>query len=253
MAGDDDRVLRRKLATACRILAHAGLIEDVLGHVSVRVDDDTLLVRCRDRRSAGSLFTDARRRPLRARSTAADRRRRRLVAAERAADPPRLLPRRPGVRRRRPRPPAGGDRRRPRRRPAACRSSARTTSPPPGSPPTASPCIPRAVLISTRRAGGRDARGDGRPPGVRAARPRDHDDRRDDRAGRRPRPRRRLAGPHGDRGRSRRRHGRRHCPTTSWPSCPTSARRSTTSCCGAIHERAAAAAPALGRSTGRSG
>ena len=57
MAGDDDRVLRRKLATACRILAQAGLVEDVLGHVSARVDDDGLLVRCRGPKERGLAYT----------------------------------------------------------------------------------------------------------------------------------------------------------------------------------------------------
>jgi ribulose-5-phosphate 4-epimerase/fuculose-1-phosphate aldolase len=54
---------RRRVAVACRILAHAGLSEDVLGHVSVRVDDDTILVRARrlvparGPAEAGLLFT----------------------------------------------------------------------------------------------------------------------------------------------------------------------------------------------------
>ena len=47
---------RRRVAVACRILAHAGLIEDVLGHVSVRVGD-TVLVRSRGPAEAGVLFT----------------------------------------------------------------------------------------------------------------------------------------------------------------------------------------------------
>lgn len=42
---------------ACRILAHAGLIEDVLGHVSVRLDADTILVRGRGPAESGVLFT----------------------------------------------------------------------------------------------------------------------------------------------------------------------------------------------------
>ncbi len=39
--------LRRTVALACRILAYRGLAEDVLGHVSVRVGADRMLVRCR--------------------------------------------------------------------------------------------------------------------------------------------------------------------------------------------------------------
>lgn len=49
--------LRRTLALACRILANAGLAEDILGHVSVRVGDDAILVRCRGPREEGLLFT----------------------------------------------------------------------------------------------------------------------------------------------------------------------------------------------------
>ncbi len=49
--------LRRRVAIACRILAHAGLAEDVLGHVSVRVDSDTILVRARGPAESGLMFT----------------------------------------------------------------------------------------------------------------------------------------------------------------------------------------------------
>ena len=49
---------RHRVAVACRILAAAGLIEDVLGHVSVRVDDDTVLVRSRGPREAGVRYTE---------------------------------------------------------------------------------------------------------------------------------------------------------------------------------------------------
>ena len=54
---DPQTELRRKLATACRILAHAGLVEDVLGHVSARVGDDHVLVRCRGSHERGLAFT----------------------------------------------------------------------------------------------------------------------------------------------------------------------------------------------------
>lgn len=52
--------LRRTVALACRILANAGLAEDVLGHVSVRVGADELLVRCRGPEESGLLFTELR-------------------------------------------------------------------------------------------------------------------------------------------------------------------------------------------------
>lgn len=45
-------------ATACRILAHQGLAADVLGHVSVRVDAERILLRCRGPRDRGLLFTE---------------------------------------------------------------------------------------------------------------------------------------------------------------------------------------------------
>ena len=38
---------RAAVATACRILAARGLVDGVLGHVSLRLSDDVLLVRCR--------------------------------------------------------------------------------------------------------------------------------------------------------------------------------------------------------------
>jgi 3,4-dihydroxyphthalate decarboxylase len=57
MTLDDLTQVRHKLATACRILARAGLVEDVLGHVSARAGDDHLLVRCRPPRERGLAFT----------------------------------------------------------------------------------------------------------------------------------------------------------------------------------------------------
>jgi len=51
------RVSCRTVALACRILANAGLAEDILGHVSVRVGADTMLVRCRGPEERGLLFT----------------------------------------------------------------------------------------------------------------------------------------------------------------------------------------------------
>jgi ribulose-5-phosphate 4-epimerase/fuculose-1-phosphate aldolase len=50
-------ITRRNLALACRILAFQGLAEDILGHVSARVDDDRVLIRCRGPRERGLLFT----------------------------------------------------------------------------------------------------------------------------------------------------------------------------------------------------
>jgi 3,4-dihydroxyphthalate decarboxylase len=50
--------LRVTVATACRILGRRGLVDGVLGHVSARVGDDRLLVRCRGPRERGVARTD---------------------------------------------------------------------------------------------------------------------------------------------------------------------------------------------------
>jgi ribulose-5-phosphate 4-epimerase/fuculose-1-phosphate aldolase len=57
VAKDELSPVRRNLALACRILAFQGLAEDILGHVSARVDDDRILIRCRGPRDRGLLFT----------------------------------------------------------------------------------------------------------------------------------------------------------------------------------------------------
>ena len=51
--------LHTTVATACRILAQQGLAADVLGHVSVRLDTDRILLRCRGPQDRGLLFTAA--------------------------------------------------------------------------------------------------------------------------------------------------------------------------------------------------
>jgi ribulose-5-phosphate 4-epimerase/fuculose-1-phosphate aldolase len=43
---------------ACRILAMEGLVEGILGHVSVRAGDDRMLIRCRGEAEHGLLFTE---------------------------------------------------------------------------------------------------------------------------------------------------------------------------------------------------
>lgn len=50
---------RGMIALACRVLAHQGLAEDVLGHVSVRAGPDHMLIRCRGPQERGLLFTTA--------------------------------------------------------------------------------------------------------------------------------------------------------------------------------------------------
>jgi ribulose-5-phosphate 4-epimerase/fuculose-1-phosphate aldolase len=56
-SAEDFASARRTVALACRVLAHRDLAEDVLGHVSVRVGGDRMLVRCRGPQERGLLFT----------------------------------------------------------------------------------------------------------------------------------------------------------------------------------------------------
>ncbi|MGW4031030.1 class II aldolase/adducin family protein [Streptomyces sp. NPDC004838] len=49
--------LRRLVSDACRVLAVRGLADGILGHVSLRVGGDALLVRCRGPRERGLLHT----------------------------------------------------------------------------------------------------------------------------------------------------------------------------------------------------
>jgi ribulose-5-phosphate 4-epimerase/fuculose-1-phosphate aldolase len=48
---------RETIAVACRILARHGLVEGILGHVSARVDGQSMLIRCRGPEDRGVLFT----------------------------------------------------------------------------------------------------------------------------------------------------------------------------------------------------
>lgn len=50
--------MRKKVALSCRILAKEGLVEGILGHVSVRIPGgDEMLIRCRSDEEHGVLFT----------------------------------------------------------------------------------------------------------------------------------------------------------------------------------------------------
>ena len=49
--------LRNQIAVACRVLASRGLANGVLGHISLRIDDSALLVRCRGSHERGLAFT----------------------------------------------------------------------------------------------------------------------------------------------------------------------------------------------------
>ncbi|MEV8559126.1 class II aldolase/adducin family protein [Streptomyces sp. NPDC051917] len=58
MTSHDLDTLRRLVSDACRVLAARGLADGILGHVSLRIDADTLLVRCRGPRERGLRFTE---------------------------------------------------------------------------------------------------------------------------------------------------------------------------------------------------
>lgn len=60
MSGDDDLDDRRgEIASACRVLAARGLAEGFLGHISLRIDEERLLVRCRGPQERGLAWTRA--------------------------------------------------------------------------------------------------------------------------------------------------------------------------------------------------
>jgi len=50
--------LREPIALACRVLARAGLMETIFGHVSVRLDDHAMMIRCRGSQERGLLFSE---------------------------------------------------------------------------------------------------------------------------------------------------------------------------------------------------
>ena len=45
------------MAQGCRVAAARGLVDGILGHLSMRIDDEHLLVRCRSDTDAGVAFT----------------------------------------------------------------------------------------------------------------------------------------------------------------------------------------------------
>jgi len=49
----DSAELRAEVATACRVLAHRGLVDGILGHVSARVSEDEIVIRCRTATESG--------------------------------------------------------------------------------------------------------------------------------------------------------------------------------------------------------
>ncbi|WP_046301642.1 class II aldolase/adducin family protein [Mycobacterium sp. UM_Kg27] len=57
MTADDLAPLRLEVAQACRVAAARGLVDGILGHISARVDEQHLLVRCRSDSDDGVAFT----------------------------------------------------------------------------------------------------------------------------------------------------------------------------------------------------
>jgi len=55
--GLDDQEARALVAQGCRILAMEGLVEGILGHVSVRGRDGSMLIRCRGPQEKGLVFS----------------------------------------------------------------------------------------------------------------------------------------------------------------------------------------------------
>ncbi|WP_231975412.1 MULTISPECIES: class II aldolase/adducin family protein, partial [unclassified Mycobacterium] len=51
---DEQRAL---VAQGCRVAAARGLVDGILGHLSLRVDDERLLIRCRSDADTGVAFT----------------------------------------------------------------------------------------------------------------------------------------------------------------------------------------------------
>jgi len=56
---DDIHRLAEAGATACQVMAYCGLVEHVLGHVSLRVAEDEILMRCRGPEEAGLAYTSS--------------------------------------------------------------------------------------------------------------------------------------------------------------------------------------------------
>lgn len=57
MDGPQLQELRKTIAESCRLLALLGLVREATGHVSARLDDRTMLIRCRGKDEAGLAFT----------------------------------------------------------------------------------------------------------------------------------------------------------------------------------------------------
>ncbi len=58
MAENNGESLQETIATACRILGFMGLVRETTGHVSARLDNGRMLIRCRGKDEAGIVFTN---------------------------------------------------------------------------------------------------------------------------------------------------------------------------------------------------
>ena len=59
MTADRVESVEETIATACRLLAFLGLVRETTGHVSARLGDERMLIRCRGKQEAGLVFTEA--------------------------------------------------------------------------------------------------------------------------------------------------------------------------------------------------
>lgn len=59
MASDSIDSAQETIATACRLLGFLGLVRETTGHVSARLDDQRMLIRCRGKQESGLVFTQA--------------------------------------------------------------------------------------------------------------------------------------------------------------------------------------------------
>lgn len=59
MDADKSETVEETIATACRLLAFMGLVRETTGHVSARIDDQRMWIRCRGKSEAGLVFTQA--------------------------------------------------------------------------------------------------------------------------------------------------------------------------------------------------
>lgn len=50
--------LRQEISDGCRVMAARGLADGILGHISLRIDERTLLIRCRGANERGLAFTE---------------------------------------------------------------------------------------------------------------------------------------------------------------------------------------------------